>query len=74
MGDPMSDVEFECGFCGRLIEPVGYDPCSLLLTTHYLRDDRRQEEQTLFSHAACLRERVQPSVPLAVLEPDIFEP
>lgn len=72
----MTDREprFQCMFCGLEIDPVGYDPLVLIVRTHYLRSDKQGEEQQLHAHASCLRERAHPSVPLAIVDPDIYEP
>lgn len=53
---------YVCCFCGQTIEPKGFDVGSLLYTTNYDAPQESQRQQDLFCHAACLDERVHPSM------------
>jgi hypothetical protein len=57
----MTDTsQIQCCFCGQSVASSGTDPVSITLP---VPDGGTQE---LWSHAACLRRVLHPSVPLAI--------
>lgn len=56
------EERFQCCFCGKGIAPRPPDVCALVLHTTFQRGVG-EETQTFFCHAACLKERLLPSVP-----------
>jgi len=51
-----------CVFCGKTIEPIPPDICTLTLRTRVqerLPNNPKEPTQELYCHAACLKERVQ---------------
>lgn len=61
-------INYQCCFCSLTIEPLGPDVGGLLYTTNIDRSSQEQHEQQLWCHASCLKQRVNPSVPLYVLD------
>jgi hypothetical protein len=61
-----------CCFCDELIEPVGYDPCHLLLGTHWARKPSTNLSEQLLCHAACLRQNLHPRQLVRLIDPEAF--
>jgi hypothetical protein len=61
-------TEYQCCFCGESIEPRGPDVGGLLYTTNIDRPVDEQHDQQLWCHAAHLKQRLHPSVPLYILD------
>jgi len=64
----MSDIKYQCVFCGEAIEPTASGVCSLLLTTNWTGPEEQQSAQQFFCHADCFCRHAHPSVPLYVLD------
>ena len=48
--------EFQCVFCGKSINKYGGKVTSLLITTNW-ETEEEQEDQQVFCHLKCLREK-----------------
>jgi hypothetical protein len=61
-------MEYQCCFCGLRIESVGFDVGGLLYTTNVDSSGDKQHSQQLWCHTDCLKQRLNSSAPLYVLE------
>ena len=62
--DCMSNNTYQCCFCGETIKSNNFDITSLVLTTNWGKDLNLQQEQQLFCHLKCLKEKVNKNVPI----------
>lgn len=60
--------QYQCCFCALTIESAGADVGGLLYTTNIDRSEEEQHSQQLWCHAQCLKQRLDASVPLYVLD------
>lgn len=65
-----------CMFCGQPLTPEELDPCQVVVTNQWGRPDDAQMTQRFWSHAACLRSRLDPTVAedAYVLDPESNAP
>jgi hypothetical protein len=61
MTPKVAPVRYQCCFCGLDISEVGTDPLVLSFPV-----DDGEGLQQIYSHTACLRSRLHPSVPFAL--------
>jgi hypothetical protein len=61
-------LRFQCCFCGLAIESVAPDVGSLLYTTCIDQAPNLHQNQELYCHTKCLRERLHPSAKLYALD------
>jgi hypothetical protein len=53
MIDPIQ--HYVCLFCNQSIQPTAFDPCRLQVSTRADQTTTKQQEQSFYCHAACLK-------------------
>ncbi len=62
----MSEVDFQCCFCGERIAPDPPDVTGLLVVTNSQGREGRQQSQQLYCHLECLSKRLHAKAPLYI--------
>jgi len=64
----ISEYKTHCLFCGEAIEPLGADPCGVVLVTQWDQPTDKQHAQQLFCHAERIRTAASSKTPIHVLD------
>ena len=59
-----------CAFCGETVETSAVDPCALVVIAGWRGPAEDQREQQFFTHAGCLRGRMDPG---AAVHADVLD-
>ncbi len=64
----MSNQKYQCCFCGERIESNQIDITSLIVVANWDKDQDLQQEQQLFCHMVCFRNKLAKNVPLYIAD------
>ena len=64
----MGEQIFQCCFCGGDVISGGFDVTSIIVITNWDKESEFQQEQQLFCHMECLKERLSKDVSLYVAD------
>lgn len=64
----MKNLEYACCFCGNKITSSGTDITGLIVIANWDKSVDKQQEQQLFCHMQCLKERMDKSTPLYIAD------
>lgn len=64
----MSDLKYTCCFCGNKIPSSNKDVTGLIVIANWDKSADEQQEQQLFCHMQCLKERMDKNTPLYVAD------
>jgi hypothetical protein len=59
--------KYQCCFCGKTIEKISPDVCSIIFSTDF-EDGKSSYDQQLWCHAICFKNLLHPSAHLYVLD------
>lgn len=60
--------KYQCCFCGNTIENDGLGITGLIVVLNWDKGRTDQQEQQLFCHMDCLKERMNPQIPLYIAD------
>lgn len=66
--DMMRNQKYRCCFCGETVISNEMDVTGLIVVSNWDKGVDRQQEQQLFCHMNCLKERLEESVPLYIAD------
>ena len=66
VGVYMSELEFECCFCGEGIVSTKTDPCAVNVMINIDKSKDTQYDQDFYCHIACFKKTIQPIVSLYI--------
>ena len=64
----MSNQKYQCCFCSENIESNKIDITALIVVSNWNKDQNLQQEQQLFCHMECLRNKLADNVPLYIAD------
>ncbi len=64
----MNSQKYKCCFCGQHIESNDIDITSLVVLSNWDKRQDLQQEQQLFCHMECLRNRIDVNIPLYIAD------
>lgn len=67
-GSDHMNNNYQCCFCGIKIETESVNVTGLIVVSNWEKDRSEQQEQQLFCHMECLKEKVSSKVPLYIAD------
>lgn len=66
--DKVKNQKYICCFCGEDITSNEIDITGIIVVSNWDKGSERQQEQQLFCHINCLKERLSKNIPLYIAD------